>query len=471
MIIPNQKIKIKWNSKHKKYYESIKDIDGNQKYFWSGRNKEFEVDLIDIPDNSKVKVEATCDNCQEVYYANYCSVKANKTYCSNKCRQLGSRKTIEVSCCICAKKLYRRPSDLSKNKGDNVFCSNECVGKYNTMRHQKNRVSKNCLICNKKYSVKPSEANRSVTCSRECQKIWQSKYLIGINASNFDTSIPLEKRKTECRWCNKELKLFPYQVRNIEENQAEYFCSIDCKREWYAKVWSQTEEWKIKSRENVLYMLENGLFGTDSSCQIKINEILDTLNINYQNEYNCKYFAIDNYLQDHNLMIEVMGTFWHCDPRFYNEINYQNQIDRIISDKRKRSYIKNEYNVNILYLWEEDINNNIDLVIALIKKYINKKGNLKDYNSFNYTLDYDNNLSISKTLITPYMDFHISKLNEITKIRHNKKDRRQIDKWITFNCDNCGKPKEQLIAHYKNSTTHCCSYKCAYELKRKLKKR
>jgi hypothetical protein len=45
----------------------------------------------------------------------------------------------------------------------------------------------------------------------------------------------------------------------------------------------------------------------------------------YLNEKQFQYFAVDNYLEEYNLIIEVMGTYWHCDNRFYPTVNYEMQ--------------------------------------------------------------------------------------------------------------------------------------------------
>lgn len=73
----------------------------------------------------------------------------------------------------------------------------------------------------------------------------------------------------------------------------------------------------------------------------------------------------------------------------------------IIRDKRKNTYIKKYYNIDILYLWESDINNNPVICQTLIKKYIENSGKLDDYNPFNF-LFYDDTLALKSNIINPY---------------------------------------------------------------------
>lgn len=133
-----------------------------------------------------------------------------------------------------------------------------------------------------------------------------------------------------------------------------------------------------------------------SKPQKMINDILDEMNIKYIGEYNCKYYLVDHYLSDYHLMIEVQGDFWHCSPLLSNKSNTSGIKGNLIKDKRKHTYVKNKYGIEILYLWEKDINENFELCKKLIELYINKKGKLENYHSFNYELHDDNKLELIK---------------------------------------------------------------------------
>jgi hypothetical protein len=214
-------------------------------------------------------------------------------------------------------------------------------------------------------------------------------------------------------------------------------------------------------------MLEQGLFKTDSNIQIITNSILNDLSVEFVNEFNAKYVSIDNYLPKYNLMIEVMGQYWHTDPRKYLEINYQRQVDRIKHDKIKNSYIKSQYDIDILYLWEEDILANPTMIKQLIQEYINKQGQLENYHSFNYS--FDNFLSINENLIVPYMEYSIECLRPLINIEpSNQKTRKDADKWIELTCGGCDEKFEKLIAHVK-IPDHTCSRECSHK-QRKLKR-
>lgn len=146
----------------------------------------------------------------------------------------------------------------------------------------------------------------------------------------------------------------------------------------------------------------------DSKIQLIVNDILDKNNIKYEREYRVKYYAIDNYLVDSGLIIEVMGDYWHASPLVYNDFSFTNKTQKkdVHIDKSKHTYIRNIYGKEILYLWEYDVNNNVDLCEALILEYINNDGRLDNYHSFNW--NYNNGiLSMNDDVITPYQDIKI----------------------------------------------------------------
>lgn len=129
-----------------------------------------------------------------------------------------------------------------------------------------------------------------------------------------------------------------------------------------------------------------------SSVQAAINNLLDDMKISFEEEYDIKYYLVDCYLTDYHLMIEVQGDFWHCSPLLNkNSVGIKNNV---VKDKRKHTYIKNKYGVEVLYLWEGDIRNNIGLCRKLIETYIASNGKLDNYHSFNYNMDEDGVLTL-----------------------------------------------------------------------------
>jgi hypothetical protein len=205
----------------------------------------------------------------------------------------------------------------------------------------------------------------------------------------------VERIIVNCDQCGREMEIRPSDLNNQEH----CFCSRECAGKWRSENYCGennpcfgrgNELWTEEMRKNqaikaVKRLQKMNFSSKPTEPQIKINDLLDKLNINYDNEFDCKYYLIDNYLTDNNLMIEVQGNFFHCNPTM-NLLN--SRKSKIIGkDKSKHTYIKKYYGVEILYLWEKDIKENIKLCEELIKYYINMNGKLDNYHSFNYYIN------------------------------------------------------------------------------------
>jgi len=205
----------------------------------------------------------------------------------------------------------------------------------------------------------------------------------------------VERVEIKCSQCQKIIELTPYN----SENQENYFCSLKCSGEWRSincrgennpifgradEIW--TPAMRLKAAENAVIRLKELNFSKKpTKPQLMTNDLLDDMCVNYENEYDCKYYLIDNYLTDYNLMIEVMGNFFHCSPVMNLENSRKTKI--IGKDKAKHTYIKKYKSIEVLYLWEKDINENIDVCGSLVEQYIKNNGILENYHSYNYYLN------------------------------------------------------------------------------------
>lgn len=223
-----------------------------------------------------------------------------------------------------------------------------------------------------------------------------------------------EKKKVRCNNCGKEFEKIPSLTHNVnKQGESHNFCCYECYYEFRKKYYvgenlyntgkKMDESFCNKVREATLKQYQDGVLDRQTIPQKIVNDILSKNNINYVNEKIFKYYSVDNYLTDYNLIIEVMGDYFHVNPIVYNDIEVINDMQRkdINRDKRKRTYIKKYYNLDILYLWETDIKNNLLLCEKLIKEYIKLNGKLEEYNSFNFSY-YNDTLQLNKNIINPY---------------------------------------------------------------------
>lgn len=277
--------------------------------------------------------------------------------------------------------------------------------------NKKLELKTNCNHCNKEIIVHLGKfyTNKNIFCSHECYAVYKLKtYPKGKDNPQYN------RIKTKCTNCDKEIEINPFKYREVNKfGDNHNFCSQECY--WnYRKIYYvgeksgsfgyvYTNEVRNKMREiNIMRLKENPIV-TNTKPQLIINKLLDSLNIKYLREKDFKYYAVDNYLINNNLIIEVMGDYWHGSPIKYKEFNKLNSTQRknIKQDKSKNTYILKYYNINILYLWEFDILNNLDLCEKLILEYVYQNGNLNEYNSFNYEIK-NNKLKLKEKIVLPY---------------------------------------------------------------------
>lgn len=136
----------------------------------------------------------------------------------------------------------------------------------------------------------------------------------------------------------------------------------------------QSEETKQKmSESHIEYILKTGKVKR-SNLEYKFEGILQTLNLNFIHSYYIKEIKkiYDFYLPEYNMLIEVDGDFWHCNPNTKFSIpECKTQEININNDKIKNQWAQDN-NYKLLRFWEYDINNNIEEVITTLKKEVGK---------------------------------------------------------------------------------------------------
>lgn len=240
-------------------------------------------------------------------------------------------------------------------------------------------------------------------------------------------SVFYNRIQTNCSFCGKEIELTPFEFNKTNSfGDSNHFCSQRCYWQFRSEYYcgekgamyghEYTEQQKENLSRGVVKRLQNTNI-TDTTIQLSINQMLDDLNIGYEREYPLDYYSCDNFLSNYNLIIEVMGDYWHGNPIRYNEDGFlmnQIQTKTILKDKQKRGYIKNNYGYPILNVWETDIKKNPDKCIALISVFVSNQGKLENLHSFNYS--YENNvLKLNENLIVPYQEMHSSDYTHLIK--------------------------------------------------------
>lgn len=281
-------------------------------------------------------------------------------------------------CIICFKDFV-----VNKKQATKKTCSNECRKKHNKIRKidniQKHVETFNCVHCDK---VVTRYRKRNGFCSRSCAS---KKYIEDGTYDNWRLRIQ-EKSGIykKCDVCKAEFYCKPSKIDNKK------LCgSKQCKNQYMSEYMKEHNPMLgKKENEGVRKKVENTLlkkYGVKNAFALAkhINlskpqkELIEYLknNTNYTIYYdfsiytkNEKLYKVDILLKEINQIIEFNGTYWHADPRFYDENYYvkrkQKTSKQIWQEDQKRLKDLEEMGYKIKVIWEYDYKTNKDIVLT-----------------------------------------------------------------------------------------------------------
>lgn len=235
-----------------------------------------------------------------------------------------------ITCLQCGKEFK------SYNYGRPVkYCSRECFA---LARTKLKTVTLQCDFCGKEFNRKVDKqflSHKHHFCSNFCANEYQK----------------LGKIKFTCRTCGKEF----YRSPSWTSQKKGYFCSISCR--------NANDDW-----------ISSAIFNANAaqSNKLKLNRleqqgnlILDSLNLNYCNQYLINNVArVDVFIPQYNLIIQWDGDYWHGKGLSLDEMDYR-QRKRVLLDKSQDAYFKH-CGFNELRFWESDVNGDREFVCNTI---------------------------------------------------------------------------------------------------------
>lgn len=226
------------------------------------------------------------------------------------------------------------------------------------------------------------------TKTKKCTKCKQikprSEFYIRDNNPNWITS--------ECKDCtckNRKIRLEKQKGRKLGK-RAPFYTEQDSKdlKDLYESGASYTEI-QLQFPTRTRHALESKLSEMQissrvayfrkrvSSIEYLIKTWLDDLSIQYEFQARLGTVVVDFLIK--NLIIEVNGSYWHCDPLEYpNGAQYELQTKNIEKDKIKRQYLV-DLGYKIVYIWEHDLEQNLDLIHKLFIAVLNSNTEDNDW--------------------------------------------------------------------------------------------
>ena len=145
-------------------------------------------------------------------------------------------------------------------------------------------------------------------------------------------------------------------------------------REATRKQFAKPENRKRASDATIAHLLVNGTVKV-SSIERRVGEVLARLGIAAKPQHGLRdakgsrYVAcIDFYLPDRGIALEVNGTYWHADPRFYDPTRL-NATQKRTQERylRKREQLK-AAGLQLVEVWEADIDHNVEEAVLVALK-------------------------------------------------------------------------------------------------------
>lgn len=111
-------------------------------------------------------------------------------------------------------------------------------------------------------------------------------------------------------------------------------------------------------------------FGTSKLETDFAKNFLDKLNVKYIWQFEAKDIKrfYDYYLPEHNIILEIDGSFWHADPRVVKEskLTPTQKRNRRVDDLKNRWALM--HGIPIMRIWEKDIRENPEQVMRQLKE-------------------------------------------------------------------------------------------------------
>lgn len=136
------------------------------------------------------------------------------------------------------------------------------------------------------------------------------------------------------------------------------------------EYWSKKEN-KEKQRIKQSNLIKNYHYKNKSKLELLFEGILNENGFGYVSQYNICGYNFDFYLPKYDIVIEVDGDFYHCNPNKYpNGPIYESQKNTIKNDSVKNEICENSKGLLLLRFWESDINERPEWVKSEILKHI-----------------------------------------------------------------------------------------------------
>ena len=224
-----------------------------------------------------------------------------------------------------------------------------------------NRAKKNNTLC--RFCSTKGKVVSETTKQRMKDNHYDSR---GKNNSNYGKiSVLKDKKWADFRTeesINKSKKILSkglFTNGKHSDETKKYFSKLLTERNLKNNPAKRTDV-KIKLRDLALTQISTGYLGKKTSIELKLENLLLKNSIEFISQYKFGFYVFDVYLPKYDIFIECDGDYFHANPKFYKNLT-KTQYNNVWRGKAKTNYINN-FGKLLLRFWEDDINNNLELI-------------------------------------------------------------------------------------------------------------
>jgi very-short-patch-repair endonuclease len=141
--------------------------------------------------------------------------------------------------------------------------------------------------------------------------------------------------------------------------------------------WSDPKVRQDQAERRSKWMQEHPYQFKPSKLEERLANYFNEWGVSYKRQQRLYNKVFDFTISNTNIIIEVDGDFWHCNPKLFpNGPQFKCQVDAVLNDQRKNILLK-EKGYKLIRLWEDDINNNINIIKEQILNEIRLSNNIK----------------------------------------------------------------------------------------------
>lgn len=244
------------------------------------------------------------------------------------------------------------------------------------------KVDRDCPGCGKRYvaDVTRLSHGRERTCSKKCsyqvralglrRGTWIACAVCGIckwrSLAQFKSKHGSQFCSRKCHYAGRSLGLTrrvvaAKYVLSEAGREAQRACQERTAASRVANgTYGHSDATRRTLSERTSAAIAGGKFGRSSRLEDTVAHVLDRMGVRYTRQFGVRgsdgrYCAVADFLLASGRVLEVNGTFWHADPRFYPDgPKHYSQIRSATRYARKRQALSG-LGIKLLEVWEHDV--------------------------------------------------------------------------------------------------------------------